>query len=109
MVKLGIVAWYEVNKNYVATVLCENRDKPELNCCGKCFVKKQLNKVDRNTGDKQAPGKIAKAETVEYVMPQTGVQRLLFFLQDDKVFNGRYTGSKGYEFSSSVFHPPPVT
>lgn len=109
MVKLGIVAWYEVNKTYVATVLCENKDKPQLNCCGKCYVNKQMKKVDQNSGsEKQVPGKTAKAETVEYIMPLTPLHsNTAFILQDDKVYNGHYTGSKGHDAAPAIFHPPP--
>jgi hypothetical protein len=109
MVKLGIVAWYEVNKTYVATVLCENKDKPEMKCCGKCYVNKQMNKVDRGSNsDKQLPGKTAKAETVDYIMPFTQSQNIVFSPQENKIFNGHYTGTAGFELVTSVFHPPPV-
>lgn len=33
---------YAVNYKYISTVLCENKEKPKLNCCGKCHVKKQI-------------------------------------------------------------------
>lgn len=35
---------YQINKEYIAKNLCENKDKPEMNCCGKCVVKKALEK-----------------------------------------------------------------
>lgn len=108
MVKLGIVAWYQVNKTYVATVLCENKDKPQLNCCGKCYVNKQMKKADGNSSDKQLPGKTAKAETVEYIMPIAQLSNLLFLLPEEKILNGHYTGTPGFELATSVFHPPPV-
>lgn len=109
VVKLGIVAWYEVNKTYVATVLCENKDKPQMKCCGKCFVNKQMKKVDEGSNsEKQLPGKTAKAETPEYIMPFAQLHNLVFFQQEDKVYNGHYTGTTGFEIAGSVFHPPPV-
>lgn len=33
---------YQVNKGYVARVLCENRNKPDLACNGKFYLQKQL-------------------------------------------------------------------
>ena len=107
-VKLGILAWYEVNKTYVATELCENKDKPELNCCGKCYVGKQLKKVDEHSGEKQMPGKNTKTETVEYIIPfTTPAHNTTSLQQEAKVYNGRYTCSKGFDVINSVFHPPP--
>lgn len=38
----GTVAYYQINKAYIARVLCESRDKPMLNCNGKCFLAKKL-------------------------------------------------------------------
>jgi hypothetical protein len=37
-----IVAEYVINKEYIAQNICENRDKPKMNCKGKCHLKKQL-------------------------------------------------------------------
>ncbi|MBZ0326985.1 MAG: hypothetical protein K8F54_05225 [Altibacter sp.] len=35
---------YVVNYNYIIEKLCENRDKPEMQCNGKCYLSKQLSK-----------------------------------------------------------------
>jgi hypothetical protein len=40
--RLFIYAGFELNKNYIATHLCENRDKPWLHCNGKCFFMKKI-------------------------------------------------------------------
>lgn len=34
--------WYEVNTEEITNLFCENTDFPELNCNGKCHLKKQL-------------------------------------------------------------------
>ncbi|PJJ74495.1 hypothetical protein BXY57_0053 [Thermoflavifilum aggregans] len=39
-----IILDYRINIRYIATHLCVNRDRPELHCNGKCFLKKQLEK-----------------------------------------------------------------
>lgn len=38
--------WYVVNKEYVSQKLCENKDVPMLNCNGKCYLSKQLEKAE---------------------------------------------------------------
>lgn len=38
------VADYIANYEYIIKVLCENKDKPELKCNGKCYLSKQLAK-----------------------------------------------------------------
>lgn len=37
---------YYANYDYITTVLCENRDKPYLECNGKCYLEKQLKKTN---------------------------------------------------------------
>lgn len=34
----GVIAGYELNKSYIARVLCVNRDKPAMHCDGKCYL-----------------------------------------------------------------------
>ena len=38
----GAIAYYRVNQDYIAKNLCENRDKPMMNCNGQCYLAKQL-------------------------------------------------------------------
>lgn len=33
---------YNMNKEYIVSVLCENRNKPELGCNGKCYLDKKI-------------------------------------------------------------------
>lgn len=40
--QLGVLAGYELNKDYISKVLCINRDKPEMHCNGQCYLKKKL-------------------------------------------------------------------
>lgn len=37
---------YVINKDFIATNLCVNNDKPELDCNGKCYVVNQYLKKD---------------------------------------------------------------
>jgi hypothetical protein len=43
--RLYIYAGFELNRNYIATKLCENRDKPWLHCNGKCYFMKKINQA----------------------------------------------------------------
>lgn len=37
-----ILLEYQVNKEYIARVLCENKSRPTLHCNGKCQLNKKL-------------------------------------------------------------------
>jgi hypothetical protein len=39
---LYIYAGYQVNQKYIASTLCENRDKPWLHCNGRCVLMKKI-------------------------------------------------------------------
>lgn len=40
--RLFIYAGFELNRNYIASKLCENRDKPWLHCNGHCYFMKKI-------------------------------------------------------------------
>ena len=40
--KLAVIAWYQVNKEYIAATLCENKAVPQMQCNGKCYLSKQM-------------------------------------------------------------------
>jgi len=44
--RLFIYAGFELNQNYIASTLCENRNKPELHCNGKCYLMKKLKQAE---------------------------------------------------------------
>lgn len=41
-VRLGWMAYFYLNQSRIAATLCENRDKPDLHCDGKCYLRKKL-------------------------------------------------------------------
>ncbi|MCC5921674.1 MAG: hypothetical protein LAT68_14810 [Cyclobacteriaceae bacterium] len=53
----AIQAGYELNKEYIAQVLCINQDRPELACEGKCFLMSQMDqaKEDPKGNAEKAP------------------------------------------------------
>lgn len=105
-VKLGIVIWYECNKDYVAKNLCENRDHPERKCCGKCYLRKQLKKADEGSSKGHTiPDKWNMGEVMVYVAPS--VFQIPFVVTETDITiplsNERYLT---YDPLNDVFHPP---
>ena len=45
--KAIIAVNFYANRTEIAQALCENKDKPQMNCCGKCQLKKRLSKQDK--------------------------------------------------------------
>lgn len=71
VLKLGIVAWYASNVDYVAKRLCENRSRPAMHCNGKCYLYKQLAKAEGSgQNNKQRLAEISKLELPPFVVPE---------------------------------------
>lgn len=45
---LLVFAYFNINQSYIANFLCINKDKPNQECNGKCFLKIELNKQHEN-------------------------------------------------------------
>jgi len=108
MIKVAIIGWYELNKDYIAKNLCENRNKPKMKCCGKCYLRKQLKKAeDGNTGntEKQGPSKLNKIELAEFIIPQKFSIKESF-ANKIKSYNPSLQHMFGYDMPVNIFHPP---
>ncbi|MGQ1788112.1 MULTISPECIES: hypothetical protein [unclassified Saccharicrinis] len=46
--RIWIVIDFKIHQDYIAKVLCVNKDKPDNTCNGKCHLKKQLKKAQEN-------------------------------------------------------------
>jgi hypothetical protein len=45
--QLFVYAGFTMNQKYIAAELCINRDKPELNCQGKCYLMRKLKQAEQ--------------------------------------------------------------
>lgn len=41
------VAYYQINQEYIAAVLCINKTKPASSCNGKCYLSKKMKEQER--------------------------------------------------------------
>lgn len=46
-----VMAEFYINQSFIAANLCENRDKPQLNCNGKCQLSKRLKAEQRKDAE----------------------------------------------------------
>jgi hypothetical protein len=94
---------YNINQNYIASTLCENRDKPACCCRGKCFLKKQMQK-DEDSGKNNVP---ASKDKFDVSLFCEAVSKNNFNNSiADKLFSDHYLIKKYTASLSSVFHPP---
>jgi hypothetical protein len=95
-------AGFELNRNYIAAKLCENRDKPWLHCNGRCYLVKKIKAAE----EKQAAN---ERETQKNLLQETYCENLgqvKFFTSVLAVMpipNNRIHLPEGY---GAIFRPP---
>ncbi len=45
---IWVIVDYQANYEYITEVLCENKERPELNCNGTCYLHKELSKIAKD-------------------------------------------------------------
>ena len=99
---------YYANYDYITTELCENKDKPELGCHGKCYLEKLQNEITPITQDDK-PVAIEYLLVKEYPVTTIDVSAYdsvaldIFRRLKNPNFSKHFVIS---EYSISIFHPP---
>ncbi|MDP3681190.1 MAG: hypothetical protein Q8R22_10200 [Flavobacterium sp.] len=98
---------YVVNYEYISKVLCINKDKPKMQCNGKCHLMKELAKASDAekplSSDKKATSPILDVLIFEEI--KSFVIVLVCFGTKEKI-NPYYSNLYFHLNSTSVFHPP---
>lgn len=107
VLKLSIVAWFEINQEYIAATMCENKSRPELVCCGKCILTKQLAKADAAEKKEKGntPVKVDKTASVVFILPEiSGPTQKSFTTSSIQHPGSRTLFADG--IATAIFHPP---
>jgi len=97
---------YCFNYNYIVEVLCVNKDKPRLNCNGKCYLMKQLQKQSSENSTKKSQSiqlenyPIGFIEIAEIIQPR----QFNFTLKPTYFYFNNYSYLEG----NIPFQPPQV-
>ncbi|MEN8121536.1 MAG: hypothetical protein ABFS35_14380 [Bacteroidota bacterium] len=96
---------YEINKKYIAEVLCENKDKPEMKGNGKCHLKKPFKKANNEPVEQSAPAPIfSRVEELTTLL----FEKKLQCLNPIPINNTLVPYIENYQFifNRKIFHPP---
>ncbi len=103
---------YLVNYDYISTVLCENKAKPELKCNGKCHLMKELAKASdiEPLGEKptNSDKKIRYSQKIELLFCNevTEISFRQIYFHTKTSIGDNYANLYFHSVSCSVFHPP---
>lgn len=102
----GTIAYYQINKAYITRVLCENRDRPQLNCNGKCYLAKKL-KEQQEKQDKQTSDRVQNIPVIQlFSSPITSFEFLTAHYAPSQEHNFPYHLAS-YQAPLSILVPPP--
>jgi hypothetical protein len=100
--KLYVFAGFELNRNYIAEKLCINKDKPELNCHGKCFLMKKLAEAEKK---QQADNRTQQKNLFQEIATINNT-RFKFNTRLITEINTPYISNYHLIREFPVFHPP---
>ena len=96
---------YYANYDYIATELCENKDKPYLECNGKCYLEKQLKLVNHSNHNHEST--LPQINLEDY--PISPVEQFTFQIKEFNQINSEclfdYTSSSQL-YLNAIFKPP---
>lgn len=98
---------YWVNYKYIANKLCENQDKPEMECNGKCHLKKELAKAVTEESSTSNDKKQVSKQEIETLFYQETYQfeskKINIVATETPTY---YSNNYFHLNSSQIFHPP---
>jgi len=93
---------YHFNKTYISSVLCTNKNKPELHCEGKCFLDIKLKELEQKNKQEQEHLK----RVIETVAPEKISLVFNTFETEVETTIPHYLQQKPVNTASFIFHPP---
>lgn len=91
------LAEYVIYYDYIRTNLCENRDRPQMNCNGSCYLSKQLAKESRQNEENPFEGPHTKTELFQIFYPASATSL--------PAFEGTATQKKAFARYRPLFIP----
>lgn len=102
----GTIAYYQINKEYITRILCENRDKPQLHCNGKCYLAKKLSEQQEKK-DQQTSKSIQNIPVLQLfasAIASFEFPASHFLLRRERIFPYHLAS---YQAPLSILVPPP--
>jgi len=105
LMKLGIMTYFQLNRIYITEMFCENKDQPQLNCDGQCFLAKKLQAAEEKASDKESTR--TANQQVEIPLFIISTPAFVSFIDEQSLVE-LPTLVDHYSFltSSTLFHPP---
>ena len=95
---------FSINKNFIASNLCENRSRPEMNCHGKCYLNKKLAKSNES---QESQNQKANSKIVVVDFCEQPVEHSFSCPDRPSLYYSLFLSlNKKSEFRTLLFRPP---
>jgi hypothetical protein len=101
--KLGVITYFQLNREFIAEFLCINKEQPITMCQGQCFLKKHLQQANDVAQSTVPTGK----EKVDF--PTFLISENCYTFQrcsGSNPVNTVYMDTNSSKHLSAPFHPP---
>ena len=106
--KLGVITYYELNKDFIANVLCINKEKSGMTVCyGKCFLDKHLALANSHNKEKVPSKGSINLEIPNFILSENTCS-FQIHREDVDILTG-FLNFYRFDFPTSVFHPPALS
>ena len=103
---LPIIEYY-VNYDYIANELCINKDKPYLECNGRCYVNAAMKRAFPN--GQESPARLPNFSMQDYPISPLDFYKYTSILPDENIFSVNPDYFKHFvitQYSAAIFKPP---
>ena len=102
--KMAIVAYYKINKDYIVSNFCENKAKPKMQCNGKCYLAKKIK--SQETQEQKIPSLLKGIEEIVLFCALYKFTFLQIQYIETVISNGAYLMKYYKSPFASIFQPP---
>ena len=97
-----IYAGFEMNRSYIVSKLCENRNRPWLHCNGKCYLMKKIKQAEekQNSTERETQKNLIQEA---YCENNTQVSFYTRLIREIMIPNNRIELPQGH---GAIFRPP---
>ena len=97
---------YAVNYNIITKKLCENKNRPQLLCNGKCYLKKELAKASGQQTKTDSRINISGFTDIFIINDDLAFAPLMDTISESSNALSEFSFSYRFNLLSDIFHPP---
>lgn len=102
----SVTAWFFVNRSSIAKEKCINKEKPQLQCNGKCYLSKKLKETEEKKDENSSQQLKQWVEAGPCIIPS--INFILQYENENGISYSELTDAYSFSHFAKIFHPPSV-